>query len=58
MVTEMLVSFIRGVLKGDRQAFEKIENGNFKVASIRQHDYLGYGSNPGPFCKRVPITEL
>ena len=56
-MSEMLLSFIKGVLKGDRQAFEKIENGNFKVASIRQHDYMGYGSNPGPFCKRVPITE-
>ena len=56
MVLDMLLSFFSGILKGDRQALEKIEVGDFKVPTLRHHDYMGYGANPGAFCKRVPIT--
>ena len=57
MLKEAMVSFIHGILNNDRQNLQKIETGNFKIASIRKHDYMGYESTIRPFCDRVNPSD-
>ena len=57
LLREAMVSFIHGILRRDRSSLERIETGNFKIATIRKHHYMGYSSTPSAFCSRVNPSQ-